>query len=64
MTNWLTAAGAAEYVKTSEPIIRDAVKKGDLQAYPIGKGREYRLDADEVDAWMKSKSYEPPKAAS
>lgn len=62
MTTWLTAAQGAEYVKVSEPIIRDAVKRGDLQAYPIGKGREYRLTTDDIDAWLKSRSYEPKTA--
>lgn len=62
MTVWLTAAGAAEYIKVSEPIIRDAVKAGDLPAYPVGKGREYRLTSEDVDAWMKSRSYEPRSA--
>ena len=59
MTVWLTVQGAAEYLKVSEPIIRDAVKKGDLQAHPIGKGREYRLTAEGIDKWMMSKSWEP-----
>lgn len=43
-------------------IIRAAVKAGDLPAYPVGKGREYRLTADDVDEWMKSRSYEPRTA--
>lgn len=59
MTNWLTAAEAAEYVKVSEPIIRAAVKKGDLKAYSIGTGREYRLDAGDIDEWMRSNAWEP-----
>ncbi len=59
MTVWLTVQGAAEYLKVSEPIIRDAVKRGDLPAYSIGKGREYRLTAEDIDSWMLSKSWEP-----
>lgn len=59
MTVWLTAAEAAAYVKVSEPIIRDAVKAGDLPAYSVGKGREYRLTAEEVDEWMGSRPWEP-----
>lgn len=62
MTTWLTAAEAAEYVKVSEPIIRDAVKKGDLPAYPVGTGRNFRLTADDIDVWMRSRSYEPRSA--
>jgi excisionase family DNA binding protein len=61
MTVWLTAVEAGEYVKTSERTIRDAVRAGDLPAYPIGKGREYRLTAQDVDAWMMSRSWEPTK---
>lgn len=58
----MTAAEAAEYVKVSEPIIRRAVKNGDLAAYPVGTGREYRLTAGEIDEWMKSRSWEPRSA--
>jgi excisionase family DNA binding protein len=53
---------AGDYVKTSERTIRDAVRAGDLPAYPIGKGREYRLTASDVDKWMKSRSFEPRSA--
>lgn len=62
MTTWLTAMEAGEYVKTSERTIRDAVRAGDLPAYPIGKGREYRLTSADVDAWMMSRSWEPKSA--
>lgn len=62
MTTWLTAAQAAEHLQLSEPLIRDAVKRGDLPAYSVGRGREYRLDQAEVDAWMKSRSWEPRSA--
>lgn len=63
MTTWLTAAQAAEYVSVSEPIIRDAVKLGDLPSYAIGKGREYRLKASDIDAWMEAHPWEPRKSA-
>lgn len=59
MTVWHTAATAADYVQVSEPIIRAAVKGGDLEAHPIGTGREYRLDQDEIDNWLKSRSWVP-----
>lgn len=62
MTVWLTASEAGEYVKASIDIIRAAVKAGDLPAYPIGKGRDYRLRAQDVDDWMTSRSYEPRSA--
>lgn len=63
MTVWLTPAEGAKYIKVSEPIIRDAVKKGDLASYSIGKGREYRLKASDIDAWLESRPYEPRGAA-
>lgn len=62
MTTWLTVKTAAKYVDVSPDIIRAAVKAGDLPAYPVGKGREYRLDAEEIDEWMRSRSYEPRSA--
>jgi hypothetical protein len=42
-----------------ELIIRAAVKSGELPAYPIGKGREYQLTAEDIDNWMRSRSWEP-----
>ncbi len=63
MTEWLTAQKAAEYLDVSERVIRDAVRNGDLAAYPIGKGREYRLRAQDIDAWMTSRSWEPRAAS-
>jgi excisionase family DNA binding protein len=63
MTIWETAVEAAKRTKQSADLIRSAVKNGDLPAYAIGKGgRDYRLDASEVDAWMRSRSYEPRSA--
>lgn len=49
MTQWLTVSMAAEYSTVSTDMIRAAVKSGDLKAYAIGKGREYRVTADDVD---------------
>lgn len=62
MTVWFKVAEAAEHVKVSQDIIRAAVKNGDLPAYPVGKGRDFRLTAAEVDEWMRSRSYEPKSA--
>lgn len=64
MTTWLTAAEAAEYAKVSAWTVRQAVKDGDLEAFAVGKGgRSYRLTADDVDAWMRSRSFEPKASA-
>lgn len=62
MTVWETPGEAADRTRQSADLIRAAVKAGDLAAYAVGKGRDYRLDADEVDAWMKSRSWEPKTA--
>ena len=59
MTQWLTVPMAAEYSTVSTDTIRAAVKAGDLQAYAIGRGREYRLTADDIDTWLMSRAYEP-----
>lgn len=65
MKTWLTVAAAAEYAQISEWTIRQAVTSGDLQAYAVGpSGRKYRLTAEDVDAWLSSRSYEPHGSAS
>lgn len=63
MTHWMKVADAAEYATVSPDLIRAAVKAGDLPAYAVGSGRDYRLTADDIDEWMKSKSYEPRVAS-
>lgn len=63
MTTWLTAAGGAKHATVSEWTIRQAVKDGELPAYPVGKGgRSYRVTAEDIDAWLKSRSFEPRSA--
>ncbi|WP_136244882.1 helix-turn-helix domain-containing protein [Mycobacterium intracellulare] len=62
MTQWLTVPMAADYATVGEFTIRNAVKGGDLKAYAIGTGREYRLTADDIDEWLKSRAYEPRTA--
>lgn len=63
MTTWLTAVEAAEHAKVSAATIRDAVKQGELPAAAVGrKGRHYRIDAADVDAWPKANAYEPRTA--
>lgn len=63
MTVWLTAVEAAEHAKVSAATIRDAVKQGELPAAAVGrKGRHYRIDAADVDAWLKANAYEPRTA--
>jgi excisionase family DNA binding protein len=61
-THWLTPKEAGEYSRQSKDLIHSAVKSGELPAYKIGKGSEYRLTAEDVDAWMKSRAWEPRSA--
>jgi excisionase family DNA binding protein len=64
MTVWLTVADAATYATVSEWSVREAVKSGDLCAYSIGKGgRSYRVTAEDIDEWLRSKSWEPSGGA-
>ncbi|MBI3213160.1 MAG: excisionase family DNA-binding protein [Mycobacterium sp.] len=58
-TPWRTAKEAAEHARVSLWTIRQAVTDGDLPAYAVRTGRGYRLSIDEVDAWMRSRSWEP-----
>ena len=61
--SWATKVEAAQHVRVSPDQIAAAVRNGELPAYPVGKGkRDYRLDLAEVDARMKSRSYEPRSA--
>jgi excisionase family DNA binding protein len=63
MTVWHTVATGAEHVKVSPDLIRAAVKDGDLQAFAIGKGKEFRLREDDIDSWLEARSWEPRGAA-
>lgn len=59
MTIWLTVREAAEYVRVSEGLIREAIKLGYLPAYAIGTGTQLRLRAEDIDEWMMSRAWEP-----
>lgn len=63
MTVWMTPKEAGEYIGTSAEMIRDAVKRGDLPASRIGKGRDYRVTQDAVDRWMWDNPWEPRASA-
>jgi excisionase family DNA binding protein len=58
-TLWLTKTESAAYAKLGSRLIQNAVNAGELPAYRIGKGREYRLRAVDVDAWLMSRAWEP-----
>ena len=59
-TTWMRVPAAAKYACVSEWTIRQAVMDGDLPAYPIGKGKHYTLNRNDIDTWRMSRSYEPP----
>lgn len=63
VTHWLTVTEAAEHIRAKDTeMLRGAIKAGELPAYRYGKA-SIRLKADEVDAWLEARPFEP-KAAS
>lgn len=57
-TNWLTITGALEHVRAKDPhVIRAAINSGELPACRYGKS--IRIDAEDLDAWLKSQPWEP-----
>ena len=59
MTQWLTVAGAVAYVSAkNDRLIRNAIKAGELPACTYGR-TEIRIDAEDLDAWLKSQPWEP-----
>lgn len=62
MTVWHNVKSGAAHVRVSPDLIREAVKNGDLQAFAVGKGREFRLREADIDEWMSSRSWEPRSA--
>lgn len=64
MTTWATKAEAADHVRVSSRLIQQAVQEGELKSYRVGNGnRDYRLDLDEVDEWMRARPFEPRRSA-
>ena len=52
MTNWLTLEETAQYLKMGKSTLYDLARKGGVPAHKMG--REWRFDAEELDAWLKS----------
>lgn len=52
MTNWLTLDEAAQYLKIGKSTLYDLARKEKVPAHKMG--REWRFDAEELDAWLKS----------
>lgn len=62
MTTWLTVTEAAAHIRAKHPrMIRDAIDRGDLPASVYGKSA-IRVDQEDLDAWLRSKPYEPRTA--
>ena len=59
MTTWLTVREAADYIRVSETVIRKAVKHGYLESYTFESGKHVRLRAEDIDAWMMNRAWEP-----
>lgn len=49
---WLTAAGAAEHLATTEEAVRSMVKRRQIPAHRLPNGR-LRFDRAELDAWAR-----------
>jgi excisionase family DNA binding protein len=54
-TEWLTVAGAAEYLATSEDAIRGHVKRGQIPCHRGAAGRVL-FDRSELDAWVRGEA--------
>jgi len=64
MTVWMRLADAAEYSKLSTDVLRAAIRKGDLKSYaPTPGGKDVRLKASDIDAWIEGQPYEPKQAS-
>ncbi|TDO15016.1 excisionase family DNA binding protein [Mycobacterium sp. BK086] len=59
MTTWLTKREAGDYARVSESTITQAVKKGELPAYTMRSGTQYRFRAEDIDKWLMSKPWQP-----
>lgn len=65
MTTWMKLAEGAEYARLSEPVLRAAIKRGDLKSYaPTPGGKDIRLKAEDIDEWIEGQPYEPKSVAS
>ena len=58
-TKWLTISAAAEYLSLSEHTVRKLIQLGDLPAHRVG-AVEIRLDVDEIDEFVRSRTYDGP----
>lgn len=54
MTNWLTLEEAAQYLKMGKSTLYDLARKGGVPAHKMG--REWRFDAEELDAWIRTEN--------
>lgn len=52
MTKWLTVEQAAEYLQMGKSTVYKLIRENRIPAHKAG--REWRLDAAELDEWLKS----------
>lgn len=62
MTTWLTLEEAAEYLKMGRSTLYRLAREGQMPAHK--RGRVWRFDAAELDAWMKQGDNTPPEDGS
>jgi excisionase family DNA binding protein len=58
MTAWMTLAEAADYIRAKDTrVLRNAIHAGDLPASLYGKRGDFRVAAEDLDAWLRSKPF-------
>lgn len=50
---WVDRKGAAEHSGYSVDTIGDALNSGDLRGYRRGKRGRWRINVDDIDAWLR-----------
>jgi excisionase family DNA binding protein len=55
-TEWLTVAGAATYLATTEDAIRGQLKRGQIPCHRGAAGR-ILFDRSELDAWVRGEAF-------
>jgi excisionase family DNA binding protein len=61
-TPWLTQKQAVAYSQRSERTINEALRNGELRGHQRGRGCNWLIHRDDLDAWIRGEiaSAEPP----
>jgi excisionase family DNA binding protein len=59
---WLTQKQAAARAQRGVRVINEALRNGELRGYQRGVGGNWRIDRDDLDAWVRGET-PPPIAA-